>query len=575
MKSKWFAFGCLSSVIIVLVMFIISVTTIGKIGKSFQKAKVASIPRNSYLQINISGPISDYQRFEDDFLTKNATSLHELMEKINTAAHDEKIKGIVLTPQFIQCGYANLHELENSLRKFQEQGKKIYAYLKIGYDKDYFLCSLADEIYLNPSASGGLLFTGIGGSSLFYKKMLDKIGVNVEVIHAGKYKGAGENFSRSSFSAPVKQNLEKVFDELYGKIIATISQNRDLSVPEVMAIYEERDEVFISGKKALEYKLVDELLMFEDIYQKLNIDEDHLIELSKYNIGKRKSEDNQIAILYADGGIAQQNELYSANYISASFMDDQIDKIAENDKIKAVVLRINSPGGSALESEIIHDRIAKLKAMKPVVISMGNVAASGGYYISANADHIVADPFTITGSIGVVAMLPNAKELADKLGLTTDEISRGKYADLLNPLQKADKREYDALRKNIQLTYLEFKERVAAGRNIDLDSVEKIAQGQIWSADLAQENGLIDQIGLMNDAVSKAAELAKISDYSVEFYPKKKSFIENLLSEKLNFDLTAKMKQQIIAEMELEKALFLLKSIKNDPMQAVMEIEIK
>jgi protease-4 len=441
-------------------------------------------------------------------------------------------------------------------------------------NRDYILASIADSIYLNPSASGGLFLTGVGGSVLFYKDLLDKIGIEMKVIHAGKYKGAGENFSRSSFSKPVKDNLDKLFTTVYDKMIAMIAENRDLSIEQIKNIYENRKEIFISGEKALEYNLVDQLCFREDLFKELGIKQNRLVSLKSYKLSSRSKEKERIAVIYAQGVIAPSNSFYTAQNLSASKIDETLDKLETDKSIKAVVLRVNSPGGSALESEIILNRIKQLRSVKPIIISMSNVAASGGYYISAESDYTYADPFTITGSIGVVAMIPNISKLSKNIGLNSEQINKGKYSDLFNPYREPDAEEYEALKKDIEETYIEFKTRVADGREMTLEDVELLAQGQVWSSEDALDKDLIDGVGMLNDAIIKAAEIAGITEYSVHFYPKKKSIFEEFLKDKFDIDVaTELLKSDITKEIGLDRSLLFYKNIRNDPVQAIMPFE--
>jgi len=555
---------------------ILMVKTISSIGKGFTKNdRIARVKKGSYLHLKLSGTINDHNEFTENIFGENTISTHSIVEKINHATLDENIVGIILEPKYIQCGLANINEISVAIRNFQESDKKVIAYFDIALQKDYLLASVADEIYLNPSASAGIYLTGIGGSSLFYKDMLDKIGVNIEVIHAGKYKGAGESFSRNSYSQSVKKNLNILFTDIYDKILTTISKNRNITFEEIKKIYEERNEISIDKETAVEYGLVDELIFRDELFEKLEISDNKVVNLQKYNILKRKRKDDNIAVIYANGPIVSANSIYGMQNISASRMDKIFDKVQKNNSIKAVVIRVNSPGGSALESEIILNRIKQLRKIKPVVISMGNVAASGGYYISAESDFIFADPFTITGSIGVVAMIPNVYDFTQKIDLNSDKISCGKFADLLNIYTKPNQEEYEALQNDIKDTYFEFKTRVATGRDIPFNDVETIAQGQVWSSDKAKENHLVDEIGILNDAIIKAVQFAEITDYSIKYYPKKKSIFEELLKEKFNLEIASKtLQKDILKELKLDKTIQILRNIKNNPIQAIMLFEV-
>ncbi len=580
MKSKWFSLGCLTSVVIIIIMVFTMFRIFGSMGKGFQKPKVEKIVEGSWLRMDIGGIIVDYNEFEDNPFagpfSGEKTSVHEIVHKINRAAQDDKIKGILLEPKFITCGYAGLNEIMSALENFKSTGKEIHAYLNYGIDRDYFLSTVANKIYLNPSASAGILLTGVGRGVLFYKDLLDKIGVEYTVIHAGKYKGAGETFSRNEFSEPVRKNLDILFSNLYNSILTKIAQNRGIELAEITKIYERREELVINQENALNYKLVDELSVKEDLYNEFGVTKKNLVSFSKYKQPKFKKSNSNIAVVYAQGGIVMQSQGFGAVNITAAKLNKTLDKIEKDNEIKGVVIRVNSPGGSALVSEMILDRIKRLRKVKPVVISMGNVAASGGYYISAESDYIFADPFTITGSIGVVAMIPNIAKLSDNIGLHEQDISKGKFANAFSIYSKPNDPMINSLRMSIKETYLEFKQRVADGRGISIDDVELIAQGQVWSAEDALQNNLIDETGMINDAINKAAELSNIEEYTIKYYPKQKNFFEEIIKDKFDIDIAETViSNQIKENRGILRAWQLFKSIKNDPLQAVMPFELE
>ena len=580
MKSKWFTLGCLTSVGIIVIMIFTMFWTFGSMGRGFQKPIPEKIVEGSWLRMDISGIITDYKEFEDSPFTGSFSagkiSVHEIVHKINKAAQDNKIKGILLEPRFIACGYANLHEIMNALENFKSTGKEIHAYLDIGMNKDYFLATVANKIYLNPSASAGILLTGVGGGILFYKDLFDKIGIEINVIHAGKYKGAGETFSRNELSEPVRKNLDRLFSNVYNSVLVTIAGNREIDISDIIRIYEKREELFINQENAINYNLVDELSLKEDLYNNLGIAKKNLISFSKYKMPGFKKSNSNIAVIYAQGGIVMQSQGFEAVNITASKLNKILDKIERDNDIKGVVIRVNSPGGSALVSEIIHTKIKKLREVKPVVISMGNVAASGGYYISSESDYIFADPFTITGSIGVVAMLPNISKLTDYIGIHEEDISKGKFSNAMSIYSKLDDSMVKSLRMSIQNTYMEFKQRVADGRGISIDDVEQIAQGQVWSAEDALQNNLIDETGMISDAIMKAAELSNIENFTIEYFPKQKNFFEEIIKDKFDVDIAETLiSNQIKEDKGILRAWRLLKSIKDDPLQAVMPFELE
>ena len=580
MKSKWFSLGCLASVVIIIIMIFTMFVTFGSMGKGFKKPMPERIVEGSWLKMDINGSITDYKEFEDSpfagAFSEEKTSVHEIVHKINKAAQDNKIKGILLEPKFIGCGYANLNEIMSALENFKTTGKEIHAYLDFSMNKDYILSTVADKIYLNPSASAGILLTGIGGGILFYKDFFDKIGVEFNVIHAGKYKGAGETFTRNELSEPVRKNLDRLFSNVYNSILTKIAENREIEFNEIIKVYEKREELFINQENAINYNLVDELSFKEDLYNELCVTKKNLISFSKYKMPRFKKSKSNIAVVYAQGGIVMQSQGIGAVNITAAKLNKILDKIEKDTEIKSVVIRVNSPGGSALVSEMILDRIKRLREIKPVVISMGNVAASGGYYISAESDYIFADPFTITGSIGVVAMLLNIAKLTDNIGIHEENISKGKFSNAMSIFSKPDEFMINSLRMSIKETYLEFKQRVADGRGISIDDVELIAQGQVWSAEDALQNKLIDETGMISDAIKKAAELSNIEEYTIKYFPKQKNFFEEIIKDKFDIDIAETIiSNQINEDKGILRAWQLFKSIKNDPLQAVMPFELE
>ncbi|MBC8385012.1 MAG: signal peptide peptidase SppA, partial [Candidatus Cloacimonetes bacterium] len=476
----------------------------------------------------------------------------------------------------IRAGFATLNEIIFALENFKNSGKEVISYLDFCGNKDYFLASCSNKIYLNPSASAGILLTGVGTDILFYKDLLDKLGIEMQVVHAGKFKGAGEPFTRNQISRPFRESIENLFGDIYQQMIEKIAERREMQAAEIKRIYEERSEIFINMDNALSKKLVDGLAFREDLFSQKGIEKENLISLEDYRLPSLKlSFNNNIAILYAQGSIAASKPDFETR-ISASKINKILDKLQKDNSVKAVVIRVNSPGGSALESEIILQKIKKVREHKPVVISMGNVAASGGYYIACDSDHTLADPFTITGSIGVVGIFPNFNKLGDKAGIYPNVIKKGKYSNLLDPWQKPDPNTMKAFENEILDTYDEFKNRVAKGREINLNEVERIAQGRIWSSEDALQNKLIDQIGNLDDAVKKAAELADISNYSNVYFPEQKSIIEVLLKENFNIDILTTIKNnKINKEIGLDKAIKFYNNIKEEPIQAIISAEME
>jgi protease-4 len=572
MRKKWFAFGCLTSIVLLVALFYAMGASLNRLAKK----KVVKLDPNTYLHLKLTGNIKEYNELKDDYffakLSETPLAVHDLITKINFAVHDPNVRGILIEPYFMATGFANMNEIRRALSKFRQAGKSVYTYLEFSGNSDYFVSCNADRIFMNPSASAGLLLTGIGSDVLFFKEMFDKIGVEVNVIHAGDYKGAGENFSRTGFSAPVKKNLEKLIDELYAKMLQSIAESRNISVQDIQDVYEKRSDVIINQNRALEYKLVDELAYRDDMLSKLNIKKNQLLDINKYKIKEHNViANNQIAVVYAQGEIMKGSST-DTERITSTKLNKILTDLEKDSNVKAIVLRVNSPGGSALESEIILHKMNQVREKKPIVISMGNVAASGGYYIACNSDYIYADDFTITGSIGVVGMLPNAENLSAKIGITTDKISRGKYTSLVTFWKRPSQDNIASIKAMIENTYVEFKTRVANGRNISINDVERIAQGQIWSSSDALSNKLIDEIGSAHDAVLKASVLANMTSYTLQYYPKQKTFMEYFLEENFDINLLTKtfFAHSQLSPLALDSLHEYLKSLLYDPIQTIM-----
>ncbi len=581
MKAKWFSLGCLTSMLLVVLVFVLSIFGLFKLGSSIKDIDMAkkAVP-GSYLRVNLSGSISDYNEFKNEsFMNtfgETTDSAYDIIEKIQFAKDDPNISGILLEAFNATIGFATSNEIMLAIEEFKTSGKPVLAYIEMAGNKDYFLSTVADQIYLNPSASAGIMLTGIGSNMLFYKDLFDNIGIEMTVVHAGKYKGAGENYSRTNLSDPVRENISLLFDDIYEKIISVLAANRGLQIDDVRYIFEARSDLFINQNNALDYGLVDQLADKQEIYAIHDIDPDKIVNLSKYSFAKTIKLSNQVAIIFAEGGITPVKGSFQSKVISASKMYRTLEKIESDSSIKACVIRVSSPGGSALESEKILTKIKVLREKIPVVVSMGNVAASGGYYIAMASDYIVADPFVITGSIGVVSMFPNLSKLSEKVGITTDSVQRGKFVNSFDLFSTPNKGTIAAIKEGIEGTYLEFKSRVAEGRGLSLSEVEKYAQGQVWSSDNALQYNLIDEVGTLQTAISKAAELANLNGYSESVFPKKKSMFEEILREKFDIDLPETLfKSKYLRDSNVEETFDFWLQIKSDPIQTVLPYKIE
>ncbi len=497
---------------------------------AFNAVPATSITENSWLSINPSSYVSEYNEVMPLNIMSNRdiNSVQNMTDKIERAKRDSRIKGLLIQPFAAQFSLAALHEIGLAIQDFKESGKPVVAFGDMMGQGDYLLASYADEIYMEPSASAGLMLSGSSASITFYKEMFDKIGVKMHVIQAGEFKGAGEPYSQTSLSEGTRQNIEDMLLDRFNLILNGIAERRDLTFDDVKSVYNNRDDFIISAKQAIELRLIDHAKPKKQMYAELGIDAEKVVRISSYTTGKAHGRGDKVAVVYMSGNIMPDGGSFNRAGISYNNVKKTVSQILDDPAIKSVVLRVDSPGGSALESELIYQELLELKAVKPILISMGGVAASGGYYISCAADHIVADPGTLTGSIGVIMLLPEASGLGRKLGLRSQTIRFGKFAGALDPLNPYPPELIASFRRSSQGTYNEFKSRVMTARNISPDKINSIAEGRIYSAEDAMAIGLVDELGSLDYCIAKAAEMAEISDYQVQNFPRKISFLEAL-----------------------------------------------
>jgi protease-4 len=483
--------------------------------------KGKSVAGGSWLVLDLSGQVSDYSILQSsNFLGYNPLTVKDICFRIRKAADDNKIKGILIKPNLLQTNYANLNEIDAALQDFKKSHKPVIAHGEMLAQRDYLLCAMADKIYLDPSASAGIILEGIASNVLFYRDALKKLGIKMHIMQEGQFKGAAEPYTQNSLSPGTEENLRKVLKNRYELLQQEIAALRSIKIDTVQNIYENRPDLTINAQEAKKYGLIDEIATWEELQKKYDITDKYQISISNYQSGSEASvSGDKIAVIYLSGNITPSSSYNNPNVISLNSVDKILDKVEADKSIQAVVLRINSPGGSALESELIYQRIQALE--KPVVISMGGMAASGGYYISCAGDYLIADPQTITGSIGVVMAIPEAEELGNKIGIESQTISYGKFAGAGNILEKTDPELLASLKRESASVYAEFKQRVMESRKIAADKIDLVAEGRVFAASDAKANGLIDEIGNLQFAITKAAELAKITKYNVQTFPKK------------------------------------------------------
>ncbi len=528
------------------------------------------VKNNSVLDLKLDFPIKDYAGktifAEYPFLNEDdKNGLFNIIDAIKYAATDDKIKGISIDNNFIQAGYSQTKAIRDALLEFKESDKFIVAYADVYSQKDYYLSSVADTIYMNPV--GMMEFNGLSTERLYYKDFQEKSGIKMEVIRLGKYKSAVEPFLANEMSDNNREQIEGYLNGIWSEVKKEISASRKVSVEKLNSIADSL--LSRTASLAKSSKLIDRIA-YHDEYEKglrhaINLKPSKKIKtisIGDYAIHtaiqiKKKISSNKIAVIYAEGEIIYGEG--DEEYVGQGAINRSLKEVREDEKIKAVVIRVNSPGGSALASELIWREIELTKKVKPVIVSMGNVAASGGYYIACNANKIIAEPTTITGSIGVFGMLPNVKGLADKWGINAEQVVTNKNSIPYSLFEPMNEEQEAFIKESISDIYELFTNRVAAGRGMAQDSVKTIAQGRVWTGVDALKNGLVDELGGLDLALKYAAEAAEIDSYMIKEYPVFEKDIEKMLQD---FGL-AKAKEDILKEELGEANYKIMKDIKS------------
>ena len=522
----------------ILGLFIFSIIWVviffGIIGAAMSGSKEVKISDNSVFELKLEGIL--VERHKNDVISSFASeinssvseiALDDIMASIDKATDNDNIKGIYLHIGDFSASVASLQEIYKGLEKFKKTGRFIVAYADSYGNGTYYLSSIADKVYMNPS--GTLALTGINISTVFFKDLLSKIGVEVQIFKVGTFKSAVEPFTQTSMSEANRLQLTTFINSIWTEITKTIARNRGISDTEVN-LYADSGLFLDDAQTAVQHKLIDSLVYSSDMKEIIErlVDKDYnalTINDMKFVARNKEYSKNRIAIVYAVGEIDGSNKNDGIDYEDIS--EDLLD-IADNDKIKAVVLRINSPGGSAYGSEQIWKAVSVVKSKKPIVVSMGDYAASGGYYIACNTDKIFAQPTTLTGSIGIFGIFPNIGGLTDKLGIKFDNVKTNKYSDFGATYRPMNTEERAILQRYINNGYELFTKRCAEGRNMNIDSLKAIAEGRIYSGTDAMRLGLVDEMGGLEEAITFAAKKANISNYTLKYYPSVKSLIEQI-----------------------------------------------
>lgn len=554
---KFLFASCLGVILASVVLFFLGFAFIG--GLISQAEPVVTVKPNSVLKLKFDKPIPEQTNNLEmnpfDLDNQKILGLHDIVETIEVAASDDKIKGIYLDLEMINGGgLSTTGVLRDALLEFKESGKFVVANSKYYTQGAYYLASAADKVFLNPS--GAIDLHGFSATVPFYKSMLDNIGVQMQVFYAGQYKSATEPFRRYEMSEQSKRQTRAFLLPAFQDFLNEIGAARNKSYQELYSIV---DELKVrTSEDALNYGLVDELGYYDqvmkDMKDRIGLEEKedlNYIELGDYAAAGKPTTDysvkNKIAVIYGEGAIitgkGEPGQIGDDKYTKF------LRKAREDKKVKAIVFRVNSPGGSPIASENILREIQLAKeAGKPVVVSMGDYAASGGYYVSCEADHIYAEENTLTGSIGVFMMLPNARELMkDKIGITFDTVKTTQYSNGLGIYYDLAPAEVAYLNSTTQNYYSMFKNRVAEGRDLTPEKVEEIAQGRVWSGEDAVKVGLVDELGGIEEAMAKAAELAGLDEYRTIEYPEVKDPFQMILEE-LGANVPTAVKSKILQE---------------------------
>lgn len=533
---------------------------------------------NSVFILNLSGSVEERsqpnplsQLMGDDFGTYG---LDDILSSIKKAKDNEKIKGICLNAGAFSCSPASLEEIRNALVDFKESGKFIVAYGGNYLQNTYYLASVADKVAINPQGSLG--WHGLATQTYFLKDLYDKIGIEMQVFRVGTYKSAVEPYIATQMSDANREQTQAFVNSIWGQMVADVAESRNIPADSLNALADRNmdlqpTETYIATGLADTLMYQDEMLAYlkqltdteeDDALNKLYLDD--MVNVQR-NVPKDKS-GNILAVYYAAGTIGS-SELPTDEGIDPGKVTKDLRKLREDESVKAVVLRVNSPGGSAFGSEEIWREVTLLKEKKPVIVSMGDYAASGGYYISCAADWIVAQPTTLTGSIGIYGAIPNAgKLLNDKLGIHFDGVKTNKLADLGDITRPFNEEEKALMQNMVNKGYELFTQRCADGRKMPIDEIKKIAEGRVWTGEMAKDLKLVDELGGIDRAIAVAAERAEIEDYTVMSYPKQEDFISSLMSSGTDRYLSARMKDELGVFYEPFRHLQNLKN--SDPVQA-------
>lgn len=583
---KSFLASCLGSLVtfVLLILIIGSFFAVAVSNMSSGKSEIA-VEDNSVLHLKLDMPIAEME-VENPFEglpipgAADATiGLLHFKNVIEHASEDPKIKGIYLDVSYFMGGYAMAKEVRESLLSFRKSGKWVIAYNEVMTEKSYYITSAADKVYLNPE--GEMEFNGMAVEVSFFKKMFDKLDIKPEIFRVGDFKSAVEPFFLNKMSEANRLQLNELIKSINDTVVSEIATSRNI---ELSRLKEISDHMLATNTmQAKELGLVDSLIYYDQVLaefrHRLGVSKDseiHFIKYGKYKktVTEYGSSKNEIAVIVADGDIisgkAQQGTIGSTTFAQ------ELRKARNNNKVKAIVLRINSPGGSALASDVMWREVVLAANEKPIIASMGDYAASGGYYLAMGCDTIVAQPNTITGSIGVFSVLFDLSSFLDnKIGITFDEVKTGDIGELVTVTRPLTTPEKAIWQRKTDEIYKSFTSKAADGRKMNVDDLRKVASGRVWTGTQAKERGLVDVLGSFEDAVKIAAEKAGVAnDYKLRYYPKHKSFFEEWINEMEENTKTNALKAELGEHYKVLEQIKKLKTYQGAQARMPFELEI-
>lgn len=577
----------LAGVVLLVILFGFILGSISAALDDFSAERSTTISGNSVLTLTLEDEIIERSNKDDLVIpgfTNKKIGLNEILKNIAKAKEDDKIEGIYLNAGNLSAGLASVEAIRNALLDFKTSGKWIISYNEYYSQSAYYLSSCADEVYLNPE--GMIFFQGISAKPMFMKEMFDKLGIEMQVIRGknNKFKSAVEPYLFNEMSEENRAQTSKLIFSLWDHIVNEIAAARGISIENVNRIADELTGLF--PQNAIEEDLIDGIKYHDEIEvilaEKLSediLDKDQLVSLEKYSHtkGKRTTSSDfrkkKVAVIYAVGDMMSgegDDQTMGSDRIAEAIREARMDTA-----VKAIVLRVNSPGGSALAADVIWRETLLASNLKPLVVSMGDYAASGGYYISASADRIFAEVNTITGSIGAFGLMPNAKGLLnDKMGIYFDGVKTNEHSDWMDISKPLSPKEFEIRQRGVDQVYDAFTSKVAQGRSLRQSYVDSIGQGRVWTGDDAIEIGLVDEIGGLEEAIVYAADLAGLEDYRIQELPLQKNALEELFND-LGMTASQKAMENALVNYQLLQQFKYIQSIlKMEGVQAVLPIRI-